>query len=85
MSPLFILLVLKLVNVAVIATILMIHMQKCDVIKNINVKVFNLMSRSNEIRHIKWHETCKCKCRLDANACNNKLRSNDDKCRCECK
>ena len=26
-----------------------------------NVKVFNLMSRTNEIRHIKWHKTCKCK------------------------
>ena len=36
-----------------------------DVVKNLNVKVFNLMSRTNETRHIKWHETCKCKCRLD--------------------
>ena len=52
-----------------------------DVVKNLNVKVFNLMSRTNETRHIKWHETCKCKCRLDANVCNNKLRWNDDKCR----
>ena len=43
-----------------------------DVIKDLNVKVFNLMSRTNETRHIKWHETCKCKCRLDANVCNNK-------------
>ena len=34
---------------------------------------------------IKWHETCKCKSRLDANVCNNKQRWNDDKCRCECK
>ena len=42
-------------------------MQKCDVIKNINVKVFNLISRSNESRHVKWHETCKCKYRLDTN------------------
>ena len=33
-----------------------------DVVKNINVKVFNLMSRTNETRHIKWHETCKSKC-----------------------
>ena len=41
--------------------------------------------RTNETRHIKWHETCKCKCRLDASACNNKQRWNDDKCRCECK
>ena len=33
--------------------------------KNINVKVFNLISRTNETRHIKWHETCKFKCTLD--------------------
>ena len=56
-----------------------------DVIKDLNVKVFNLMSRTNETRHIKWHETCKCKCRLDASVCNNKQRWNGDKCRCECK
>ena len=24
------------------------------------------MSRTNETKHIKWHETCKCECRLDA-------------------
>ena len=35
------------------------------VVKNLNVKLFNLMSRTNETRLIKWHETCKCKCRLD--------------------
>ena len=43
------------------------------------------MSRTNETRHTEWHETCKCKCRLDASVCNNKQRWNDDKCRCECK
>ena len=32
-----------------------------DTIKKINFKVFNLMSRANKTRHIKWHETCKCK------------------------
>ena len=32
------------------------------------------MSRTNETRHIKWHETCKSKCRLDAKVCNNKKR-----------
>ena len=56
-----------------------------DVVKSINVKVFSLMSRTNETRHIKWHETCKCKCRLDASVCNNKQHWNNDKCRCECK
>ena len=28
-----------------------------DVIKNLNVKVFNLMSKTNETRHLEWHET----------------------------
>ena len=38
-----------------------------NVVKIINVKVFNLMSRTNETRHKEWHGTCKCKCkcRLD--------------------
>ena len=56
-----------------------------DVVKNLNIKVFNITLRTNETRHIEWHETCKCKCRLDAIVCNNKQRWNDDKCRCECK
>ena len=43
-----------------------------DVVKDLKVKVFNLMSRTNDKRDIKWHETCKCKCRLDASVCNNK-------------
>ena len=36
-------------------------------------------------RDIKWHETCKCICRLDKIICNSKQRWNKDKCRCECK
>ena len=56
-----------------------------DVVKNLNIKVFNLTSRTNEKRHIEWHETCNCKCRLDESVCNNKKRWNDDKCRCELK
>ena len=43
-----------------------------NVIKDLNVKVFNLLSRTNETKHMKWHETCKYKCRLDASVCNNK-------------
>ena len=45
-----------------------------DVVKKKNVKVFNLVSRTTEERHTKWHETCKCKCRLDASVYNNKQR-----------
>ena len=37
-----------------------------DVGKNMNFKVFNLMKQ--------WHDSCKCKCRLDASVCYNKQR-----------
>ena len=43
------------------------------------------MSRTNESRSIKLHETCKCICRLNKIICNNKQKWNKDKCRCECK
>ena len=50
------------------------------VFKNMNSKGFNLISRTNETRHVSWHETCKCKCRLDTSVCNDKQRWNNDKC-----
>ena len=55
-----------------------------DIIKNMNVEVFNLMSRINETRQIIWHETCKCVCRLTSAVCNSRQIWNEDKCRCEC-
>ena len=45
-----------------------------DIIENINVKVFNMMSRINETKHIALHETCKCICRLSASVCNNRQK-----------
>ena len=55
-----------------------IHMLKYVFLTKLKtyVKVFNLMSRTNETRHIKWHKTFKCKCRLDTSVCNNKVRWN---------
>ena len=43
------------------------------------------MTLTNETRHMKWHESCKCICRLDKIMCNSKQRWNEDKCRCKCK
>ena len=56
-----------------------------DVIKNINDRVSNLMSRTNKISQMRWHVTYQCKCRLDESVCSNKQRWNKDKCRYECK
>ena len=56
-----------------------------DILKNLTIKVFNLMSRINERRFIECHETCKCECKFGENVCNNKQRWNKNKCRYECK
>ena len=45
-----------------------------DIVKDLNVRVFSLMSRTNETRHIKWRQSCKCISRLDAIICHNKQR-----------
>ena len=56
-----------------------------DTLKNSNAKDFNLITLTNEIKSIKWHETCKCRCRLNEIICNNKQRWTEERCRCECK
>ena len=56
-----------------------------DVVKNINAKVYNLITRINETKNIVWHETCKCICRLSKEICNSRQVFNEGKCRCECR
>ena len=56
-----------------------------DIVKNLNVRISNLMPRTSEKRYIKLHETWGCKCMLDANVCNNRQKCNNDKCRFKCK
>ena len=56
-----------------------------EVVKDLNVKVFNMMARINETRKVVWHETCKCVCRLTSAICNDKQDWNANKCVCECK
>ena len=50
-----------------------------------NVKVFSVIVRTNETKYIKWHQTSKCQCRLDASVYNIKKIWNEDKWRCEYK
>ena len=88
MNQYFFLTRLKQINVVDRVIILMTHLAKLcvpDIFKNINVKIFNLMSRINETRQIVWRETCKCICRLTKAICNSKQIWKKDKCRCEFK
>ena len=43
------------------------------------------MSGTNKTRQIEWHETCRCKYRLDTSVSNDKKHGNNEKCECECK
>ena len=54
-----------------------------DVVIDMNIKVFNLMSRTNGTRRASWHEICKY--RLDASVYNNRPRWNRYRCRCDSK
>ena len=43
-----------------------------NIIKRINMKVYNFWMRLNETRNVLWHESCKCVCKLNSSVCNNK-------------
>ena len=45
-----------------------------DVVKNLNVIVFNVVSRTNKTRHTESDKTCKCEYRLDASIFNKTRR-----------
>ena len=55
-----------------------------NVIKGINMQVYNFLTRLNETRNVLCHESCKCVCKLNSSVCNNKQIWNDDTCRCDC-
>ena len=49
-----------------------------NVIKRVNMQVYNFLMRLNETRNVLWHESCKCVCKLNSSVCNNKQIWNDD-------
>ena len=63
----------------------MVKLCEPDIIKDMNIKVFNMLARINETRKITWHETCKCICRFNKAVCNDKQEWGENKCKYECK
>ena len=52
-----------------------------NIIKNVNMKVYNFLMRLSETRNVLWHEICKCVCKLNSSVCNSKQIWNNDTCR----
>ena len=55
-----------------------------NVIKRVNMQVYNFLMRLNETRNVLWPESCRCVCKLNSSVCNNKQIWNDHICRCDC-
>ena len=55
-----------------------------NVIKGVNMQVYNFLMRLNETRNVLWHESCKCFCKLNSSVCNDKQIWNDDTCKYDC-
>ena len=55
-----------------------------DVVKNISIKVLDLLSQKNMLKNISFHKSCKCGCLLDEKVCDSLQKWNKEKCRCEC-
>ena len=55
-----------------------------NIIKRVNMNVYNFLMMLNETRNVLWHESCKCVCRLNSSVCNSKQIWNSDTCKCDC-
>ena len=55
-----------------------------DIIKRVNMQVYNFLMMLNETRSVLWHRSCKCVCKLNSSVCNNKQIWNSDTCKCDC-
>ena len=55
-----------------------------NVVKRVNMQVYNFLMMLNETRNVLWYESCKCVCKLNSSICNNKQVWNGDTCRCDC-
>ena len=62
------------------------HSKVCipDVVKNVTVKMFDLMDLKNATKQVEFHQSCKCVCKINSNVCSEKQRFNKNKFRCEC-
>ena len=48
-----------------------------NVIKRVNMQVYNFLMSLNETGNVLWHESCRCVCKLNSSVCNNKQIWND--------
>ena len=45
-----------------------------DIIKNVTVKMFDLIELTNATKQVEFRESCKCACKINSTVCNNKQK-----------
>ena len=53
--------------------------------RNVNVKVFNMITRINQAKTLVKYLSCDCKCRFNSTACNINQKWDDEICQCQYK
>ena len=53
--------------------------------RDVNLNIFNLITRRNESETLARHTSCECKCKFDARKCNSNQKWNKNKYHCGCK
>ena len=53
--------------------------------KDIDVKVFNMITNKNEAKALTKHISCNCKCKFSGTTCNLNQKLNNEACQCKCK
>ena len=49
-------------------------------IEHVNLCVFNMITRTNQLKTLVKHISCECKCKFDGRKCNSNKKWNNDKC-----
>ena len=52
--------------------------------EDLNLEVFNTVTRINEWKTLRKHISCKCKCKFDGRKCDSNQKWSNKKFRCEC-
>ena len=55
-----------------------------DIVKNVTVKMFDLMNLKNTTKQVEFHESCESVCKINSSVCSEKQKFNKDKCKYEC-
>ena len=55
-----------------------------DIVKNVTVKMFDLINLENTAKQVEFHESCKCVFKINNSVCGEKQKFSKNKCRCEC-